>query len=107
MKKYTITLNSEPYQSIKKFCDDNNLKIGKFTETVLLNHIQEEYLKTGVEKYLNNPDNQPDILVKFKKIKKDISLSEAIDCQRICMLNDVNDWNRLVGKRLNVENVNL
>ncbi len=107
MKKYTITLNSEPYQTIKKYCDENNFKIGKLTETVLLRHIQEEYLKIGVEKFLNNPDNQRDILIKFKKVKKDISLSEAIDCQRICMTNDVSNWNVLVGKCLNIENVNL
>ena len=107
MKKYTITLNHASYQTIKEYCEKNNFKIGKFTESILLNYIHEEYLKIGIEKFLTDPNNQHDILIEFKKVKSDISLSEAIDCQRICMLNNVTDWNKLVGERLNLENINI
>lgn len=39
--KRTITLPDSSYQIIKEYCDKNNLKIGGFSEKVLLDYIEQ------------------------------------------------------------------
>jgi hypothetical protein len=40
MKKRTITINETVYNVIKEYCNENGLKIGGFTEKILLNYIK-------------------------------------------------------------------
>lgn len=40
--KRTITFKDEPYQIIKKYCDDRDVKIGRFAEKVLINYINQQ-----------------------------------------------------------------
>ena len=37
--KKTITITNQSYQIIKEYCDKNNLKIGGFSEKVLVDYI--------------------------------------------------------------------
>jgi hypothetical protein len=43
--KRTITLPDSSYQIIKEYCDKNNLKIGGFSEKVLLDYIKQQNQK--------------------------------------------------------------
>lgn len=40
--KRTITFPDVSYQIIKEYCDRNNLKIGGFSEKILLNYIKQQ-----------------------------------------------------------------
>jgi len=40
--KRTITFPDPSYQIIKEYCDKNNLKIGGFSEKVLLDYIKQQ-----------------------------------------------------------------
>lgn len=42
MKKRTITLDDTEYQVIKKYCDDNSLKIGNFVTKLVLTYIKNQ-----------------------------------------------------------------
>jgi hypothetical protein len=43
--KRTITFTDSSYQIIKEFCDKHNLKIGKFSEKIILEHINQKNKK--------------------------------------------------------------
>lgn len=40
--KRTITFKDDPYQIIKKYCDDKGLKIGRFAEKILIEFINQK-----------------------------------------------------------------
>jgi hypothetical protein len=43
--KRTITFPDSSYQIIKEYCDKNNLKIGGFSEKILLDYIKQQKQK--------------------------------------------------------------
>lgn len=40
--KRTITFPDKSYQIIKQYCNDNNLKIGGFSEKILIDYIKHQ-----------------------------------------------------------------
>ena len=65
--KRTITFPDSSYQIIKEYCDKNNLKIGGFSEKVLLDYIKQRFNK--VNTLLPTDEPLPSKELKAKMIK--------------------------------------